>query len=259
MHCYNYKRIIFLTILILSALGSSTAKAQYGRTTYHNTIGWYGYFGTIQLNKKWGLHTEYQFRRSDLIANWQQGLLRLGINYQASPTLLLRVGYAMAETYPYGEVPINALGRGYTEHRFYEMAQLTQKEGKFDIIHRFMLEQRLIGRYSSPSQLHEDEFPLSHRMRYMLRLQMPFKGKSIQDKTWYAAAYDEIHIGFGKNVGANTFDQNRLGLLLGYRFSPQFRLEGGYLNQTLQFGRLINNRNIFQSNSGIIVNANFNF
>lgn len=70
-------------------------------------------------------------------------------------------------------MPINALGRGYTEHRFYEMAQLTQKEGKFYIIHRFMLEQRFIGRYSSPAKMHEDE----------------------------------IHIGFGKNVGANTFDQ----------------------------------------------------
>ena len=93
----------------------------------------------------------------------------------------------------------------------------------------------------------------------MIRLQAPLKGREIKDKTPYAALYNEIMIGFGKNVNANIFDQNRIGLLLGYRFSKTLRIEAGYLNQTLQFGRLINGRNIFQSNSGFIVNTNFNF
>jgi hypothetical protein len=93
----------------------------------------------------------------------------------------------------------------------------------------------------------------------MIRLQAPLKGREIKDKTPYAALYNEIMIGFGKNVAANIFDQNRIGLLLGYRFNKTLRIEAGYLNQTLQFGRLINSRNIFQSNSGLIVNTNFNF
>jgi hypothetical protein len=93
----------------------------------------------------------------------------------------------------------------------------------------------------------------------MIRLQAPLKGREIKDKTAYAAVYNEIMIGFGKNVAANIFDQNRIGLLLGYRFSKSLRIEAGYLNQTLQFGRLINGRNIFQSNSGLIVNTNFSF
>jgi len=239
--------------------GGSNPAAPNNRMTHYNTIGWYGFFGTFKLAGKWGLHAEYQFRRNNIITDWQQSLLRVGVNYQASPTLLLRAGYAWIETFPYGEFPINSLGRDYTEHRFFEIAQLSHKEGRFDIQHRFMLEQRFVGRYSSAAVTKEDEYPLLHRARYMLRLQAPFKGQEIKDKTAYAAVYDEIHIGFGKNVAANIFDQNRFALLVGYRFNKTLRIEAGFLNQTVQFGRLINGRNVFQSNSGLIVNTNFNF
>ena len=70
--------------------------------------------------------------------------------------------------------------------------------------------------------------------------------------------YEEIFIGFGKNVNENIFDQNRIGILLGYRFNPIVRIEAGYLNRILQLGREVNNRNVFQQNNGIILNANFN-
>ena len=75
---------------------------------------------------------------------------------------------------------------------------------------------------------------------------------------WLPIVYDEVLVGFGENVNANIFDQNRIGILLGYRFSKTLRIEGGYLNQTLQFGRLINSQNVFQYNNGLIINANFN-
>ncbi|MBP6410365.1 MAG: DUF2490 domain-containing protein [Pseudarcicella sp.] len=70
--------------------------------------------------------------------------------------------------------------------------------------------------------------------------------------------YEEIFIGFGENVNANIFDQNRVGALLGYRYNKNFRIEAGYINQTLQFGCLINCQNVFQNNNGLIINANFN-
>ena len=88
---------------------------------------------------------------------------------------------------------------------------------------------------------------------------MPLKGKEIKDKTPYIAIYDEVFIGFGKNVNANIFDQNRIGILFGYRFNKNVRIEGGYLNQTLQYGRQINGQNVFQNNNGVILNTNFNF
>jgi Protein of unknown function (DUF2490) len=247
-----------LLALFAFTLTTTNVFSQNNRLNTSETIGWYNYFGTFKLNEKFGLHTEYQFRRENIITSWQQSLLRVGVNYQLNPRVLFRAGYAFIETFPYGDIPINGLGRDFSEHRIFEMVQLSHKEGIVDLSHRFMLEQRFVGRYSSINETTEDQFPLLHRFRYMGRLQLPLKGKLIKDKTLYMAIYDEIFIGFGKNVNANIFDQNRIGILVGYRFNKNIRIEGGYLNQTIQFGRQLNGQNIFQNNHGIIINSNFN-
>lgn len=250
-------RVILVCLFALSHIGY--AAAQNNRLNTYENIGWYAYFGTFQFSKKLGLHTEYQWRRDNFITQWQQSLMRVGINYQLRPRVLLRIGYAWIETFPYGEIPINALGRDFTEHRAFQMIQLAHKEGIVDISHRFMLEQRFVGRYSTANIEKEDDFPLLHRMRYMVRLQAPLKGTEVKAKTPYLALYDEILIGFGSNVNANIFDQNRIGILLGYRINEAIRLEIGYLNQIVQFGRQINGQNVFQNNNGLIINTNFSF
>lgn len=250
------KRIAFITLLSLFAIASH---AQNTRISDRNTIGWIAYSGTFKLNEKWGLHTEVQFRRDKLITDPQQNLYRTGINYTLNNKLSLRAGYALAETFNYGSIPLNNLGKQFTEHRIYQMASLSDKAGIFEISHRFMLEQRWIGRYTSPSLTKEDDFIFLNRMRYMFRTNIPLKGRIIADKTPYLSVYDEILIGFGRNVNENVFDQNRLAVLIGYRFSPKVRLEGGFLNQTLQFSREINGSNVFQYNSGLILNSTFNF
>lgn len=253
----RFIKTYFTAIVLLISFQNSYG--QNNRLNTSNSIGWYNYFGSIKLSGKFGLHTEYQWRRNNIITNWQQSLLRVGVNYNLNPRVQFRVGYGWIETFPYGEYALNGLGRDFTEHRIFEMVQLTHKEGIVDLSHRFMLEQRFVGRYSSAAVSKEDEFPLLNRLRYMVRLQAPLEGKEIKDKTPYLALYDEVFIGFGKNVNTNIFDQNRIGILLGYRFNKNVRIEAGYLNQTLQFGRLINGQNVFQSNSGLIINSNFNF
>ena len=253
------KKYILLFFIVLRLLSYQTTMAQNTRISNNNNIGWYNYFGTFNFSKKLGLHTEYQWRRDQIVTERQQNLLRLGLNYQLNAKIQLRAGYANIETFPYGDIPINALGKDFTEHRLFQMATVNDKVSLFDLSHRFMLEQRWLGRYSNANLSKEDEFVFSNRLRYMFRIQMPLKGKTIENKTPYVALYDEIIIGFGKNVNENVFDQNRVGVLLGYKFSPNVRLEGGYLNQTLQLGREVDNRNVFQYNNGIIINTIFNF
>ena len=252
------KKIAFYIIALLSLI-SSSINAQNTRLNNSNTIGWYNYFGTLKVSQKFGIHTEYQFRRTEIITAWQQSLLRVGVNYQLNPKIQFRLGYAWIETFPYGEIPINGMGKDFTEHRLFQIATITDKVSIVDLSHRFMLEQRWVGRYSNDNLTIEDEFPLLNRVRYMLRMQMPLKGKEINDKTVYLAIYDEVFVGFGENINENIFDQNRFGILLGYKFSPSIRIEVGYLNQTLQLGREVDNRNVFQDNDGLIINANFNF
>lgn len=245
--------------LVLMNVLINNSYAQNTRINERNDIGWYNYFGTFKLNDKYSIHTEYQLRRTDFVSDKQQGLLRLGLNYQLNQKTQLRLGYAWIETFPYGETPINGMGKDFTEHRAFQMITINDKISKIDISHRFMLEQRWVGRYSNSVLTTEDSFPLLNRLRYMIRLQIPLKGDKIGDQTPYIATYDEIFVGFGKNVNENIFDQNRLGLVLGYRFNNSLRIEAGYLNQILQLGRELNNRNVFQNNNGLIINANFNF
>ncbi|HQT22250.1 MAG: long-chain fatty acid transporter [Sphingobacteriales bacterium 17-39-43] len=250
------KKLIFASLLSLFTIASF---AQNTRITDPNTIGWLAYTGTIRLNQKWGLHTEVQLRRDRLASDPQQNLFRAGVNYTLNNKVGFRVGYALAETYNYGDIPLNNLGKQFTEHRIYQMATLNDKSGIFEFSHRFMLEQRWIGRYTNASLTKEDDFVYWNRMRYMFRTNIPLKGRTISDKTPYLAVYDEILIGFGKNVNENIFDQNRLAILLGYRFSPKARIEVGYLNQIAQLSREVNGRNVFQDNKGVLLSTILNF
>ena len=249
------KTICLLLIFCFSWL---FAHSQNTRITDKNAIGWYAYTGTFNLNKKWSIHTEYQWRRDNIITDWQQSLLRTGINYKVNQKFSLRAGYAWIETYNYGNIPINSFGKQFTEHRIYQMATINDKMGTVELSHRFMLEQRWIGRYTNASLPNEDEHFFVNRLRYMYRMQIPLKGKTLADKTLYAAIYDEIFVGFGKNVNENVFDQNRLGLLLGYRFSSKVRIEGGFLNQIVQLPREVGGRNVFQYNTGMILSTIIN-
>lgn len=240
-----------IAFLLLCSFGFIQAQ---NRITDKNNIGWIAYTGTFKVSEKFGVHTEYQWRRDDYVKNWQQGLLRVGLNYNFLPNAQLRIGYAWAETYPYGDFPINGFGKDFTEHRAYEMVTLNSQLSKLGITHRFMLEQRWVGRYSAPELTSEDDYVYSNRLRYMLRLQLP-----LQKDGLYVAVYDELFCGFGANIGENIFDQNRFGALIGYPVSPNFRIEGGYLNQIVQLGREIDGKNVFQKNNGFIVSGIFNF
>jgi len=232
--------------------------AQQKRLKDNNNIGWYNIFTTTQLNSKWSVHAEFQFRRVGLITNGQQNLIRTGINFQPDKSILFRLGYANIETFPYGDYPINAMGNQFTEHRIFEMISLQNKFHSADFTHRFMLEQRFSGKYSNAALTKEDQYLFLNRLRYMFRANIPIGNLKSQRKMPYVGFYDELFVGFGKNVGENIFDQNRIGVLLGYKINDALKLEFGYLNQIVQLSREIDNKNVFQYNNGLMANVFIN-
>ena len=248
-----------ISLLLLFVSLSLVSYSQNTRIKDNNSIGWYAFNASLKLDDKWSLAGEFQWRRDNLISDPQQNLYRVGINRLVHPGVNIRIGYALAETFNYGDIPLNNLGKQFTEHRAYQMLLLNNKFGIAESNHRFILEQRWVGRYSNASLAKEDDYVYTNRLRYMYRAQIPLKGREIADKTPYAAIYDEVFIGFGKNVNENVFDQNRLGLLLGYRFSPKIRVEGGFLSQIVQLGREVDGRNVFQYNNGLILSTILSF
>lgn len=252
-HLFVTIAIQWFVFLLTIALGS---EAQSGRINDRNTSGWYNLFGNIRLGSNWSVHAEFQYRRSGLMAHSQQNLIRTGIQYQLNPRLMVRVGYANVETFVYGDIPINALSKPFSEHRTFQMAQLTDQFGEWALTNRWMLEQRWIGKYSSAALDKEDSYTYVNRFRYQCRLQRSLTKHSSKNRI-FAAAFDELFIGFGNQVSNNIFDQNRVGVLLGYEMRDRFRIEGGYLNQILLFGREINGSNVIQRNNGLMLNLLF--
>ena len=260
-NCKTYKNKklklrLFITAIVIFFVATLYAQ---NRIQDKNTIGWAGLFTTTKFNHKWSWHAEFQFRRVDLYSNPQQNLFRTGITYQPDSKLMFRVGYARVQTFPYGIYPLNVMGKTYTENRFFEMLAINDNIKNLNVNHRFILEQRFVGRYSSSELVKQNEKVYSNRIRYMFRIDCPLKKNNPTNNAPYIAAFNEVFIGFGKNVGENVFDQNRLGILFGYKFNNLIKIEMGYLNQIVQLGREVDNKNVFQYNQGLQLNTFLNF
>lgn len=244
----SMKKILLTTLLFYAA----ESFAQNDRVSDYNNTNWFQLFGTFNLDKNWSLHGEYQWRRTDGLKNWQQSLLRIGVNRKLNDNVTVHLGYAWIETFPYGDVPIASAGT-FPEHRIYEQISFKQPIKKWTFTHRFRIEQRWLGRVKPATDREIEAWVFLHRFRYQFKTQYNLSGK------FYLAAADEIFIGAGKNVGVNIFDQNRIFLLTGYKISKNVTLEAGYFNQTLQQGRRINNSTIMQHNNGAVISSFLQF
>ena len=244
------KHLLLLCISIICISISSIAQ---NRISDHNTIGWYAINIDPAITKKLSAHIEYQWRRIDIIKYWQQSLLRLGFTYKINPQVSVQAGYGYIKTFPYSEHFVASVRKPFPEHRIYEQVVVTGNVGRVKLTNRLRLEQRFNGVYSSEED-EDPDFTYLNRIRFMPRIDVPLDKMN----KVYAALFDEIFIGFGKNVGQNVFDQNRIAVLVGYNFSKAFRLEGGFLNQTVQLGRQVEGKNVFQYNNGILITGYIN-
>lgn len=250
----KYKHLSYLILTCVVLFTGTNARAQ--RISDVNTIGWCNSLNTIHVSPKVSVWLEYQWRRDNLITNWQQSLARTGIQYHFKNGVSALLGYGYIITFPYGDFPAGQYH--IPEHRIFEQLVWNDAIGRVGLNHRFRLEQRFVGKVNQAAAEYDvTDWTYLNRFRYQLRTAVPLNRKTMQDKTWFAVAYDELFIGFGKNVNQNVFDQNRIGLLLGYQFNSAIRAEGGYLNQTVQQGGLVGGKEVYQYNHGLIMNFYF--
>jgi hypothetical protein len=243
--------------IIIFGVLSFTGQAQNDRVNDFNNINWVQSFNTVSLNKRWSFHLEYQWRRENGLKYWQQSLLRIGTNYKLNENITVHAGYGWVETFPYGDFPIASAGT-FPEHRLFEQLTFRQPINKWTFSHRFRIEQRWLGKVKTgtASNREIEDWVFLHRFRYQFKAQYPFW--KMDNKQLSAAIADEIFIGAGKNLGVNIFDQNRIFAILGFRMNKNISLELGYLNQTLQQGRRINNKSIIQRNNGVVLTSVLN-
>lgn len=214
------KKILLFFILMLTVV----TKAQ--ETGEDNFGAWYMYFGTNKISDKLSIHTEAQFRFYETTGNFNQMLLRTGLNYHINENAIATLGYGYIDTDPtfeditWQDASFN--GNEILEHRIYEQLILKDKLWEILFEHRYRLEQRFIDN----TALGNDGKDTQHRARYRLQATLPLTD------TFFLNFYDEIFI----NLQDNAFGQNRLYAALGIHITNNSSIQLGYLKNHFSSG-----------------------
>ncbi|WP_293294870.1 DUF2490 domain-containing protein [Allomuricauda sp.] len=178
------------------------------------TGSWFMYFGTNKVSERLSIHSEAQFRFYETTSNFNQMLLRTGLNYHIDPNAIATAGYAFIDTdnsFFEFEGEINS-----KEHRTFEQFILKNKVWEFLFEHRYRLEQRFLdfGDYTETQ----------HRARYRIQMTLPLTN------TFFLNFYDELFI----NLKDDLFGQNRLYGALGVNVTENSSIQIGYLRNQFQ-------------------------
>lgn len=144
-------------------ISASWANAEVPAPRDSNALGWYAYIGQHRFASDWDLHLEGQRRRSDVIAGWQQLLLRPAILYNVNRRWSVGAGYAYSRTYSYGAFPDPF---ATPEHRAFEQASTEHVAGEWTIGHRLRSEQRFQGLLPDPPTPRVERWRYQNRARY---------------------------------------------------------------------------------------------
>ncbi|WP_108244578.1 DUF2490 domain-containing protein [Muricauda brasiliensis] len=181
---------------------------------------WYMYFGSNKISERFSIHTEAQFRFYETASNFNQMLLRTGLNYHIDSNAIATGGYAFIDTdnnfYEF-EGEVNS-----KEHRIFEQFILKNKVWEFLFEHRYRLEQRFLD--------FGETTDTQHRARYRIQMTLPLTN------TFFLNFYDELFI----NLQDDLFGQNRLYGAVGVNVTENTSVQLGYLRN--QFANAVYDR-----------------
>lgn len=198
-------KIIFLLLglFLISTIGTSQDNGD-------DKLGsWHMYFGTNQISEKLSMHTEAQLRYFENGKNFNQLLLRTGLNYHMNPNAIATLGYGHITTDGTFEEFDNEINT--VEHRIFEQFILKNTVSKFKFEHRYRLEQRFIKVV--------DAKDTQHRARYRLQVTIPLSA------VFFLNFYDEIFL----NLQDSVYGQNRLYGAIGANVFKNASVQIGYL------------------------------
>jgi len=208
---------VFTLLVLLATINQ--INAQSGNTGEDDFGSWFMYFGTNKIADKWSIHTEAQFRYYEMASNFNQLLLRTGVNYHINSDAIATLGYGFIETDPtfteLDEFGVNTLveNNSISEHRIFEQFILKNKVWEFNFEHRYRLEQRFVQNNFT------GESNTLHRARYRIQMTLPLTD------IFFLNFYDEIFI----NLQDSAFGQNRAYAALGVNVTEDLSMQFGYL------------------------------
>jgi hypothetical protein len=197
-----------IALLLITLVTIQTTKAQENGQDEFGS--WMMFFGNARLSENISISPEVQYRTYEFGSNFNQLLLRTGVNWHINKSTTASIGYGYISTDGTFSEPTGE--QNTLEHRLY--GQFTSKNtlGKFKATHRYRFEQRFIDSPISGNDI-------QYRVRYLLRVSYPIY------KNWFVSAYDEVFI----NLKEPVFSQNRLYAAVGYHLNSNITTQVGYL------------------------------
>lgn len=219
------KKYYFLFFLLLNV---SILIAQ----TKQKITSWAALTTSYKINDNFSVQLNTQIRGTDRLNGTPLYLIRPMLNYKMDN---VTVGYAFTENYK----TVSEISGWLPEHRAWEQYVLSQKisflNRKTALAHRFRLEERFIATgIVDGDRLKKDSYEFALRFRYHIRTMVPFVQKDKFTSGAYVALQNELFMNAMKSekvTNGKIVDQNRAYVALGWRFSPRFDLEAGYMNQ----------------------------
>jgi len=187
---------------------------------------WYMLFwNTTFGDGPWGLQGDVQYRDWSILGDREQLLIRAGGTWTPDGIpLTLTLGGASITTGEFGDGDATV-----SESRLYQEALLSQRLGEVRLRHRYRSEQRWV-----------EGQDFRTRYRYALFVDVPLNGRGTGPGALYIALYDEVFINGELEIGegreVERFDRNRVYSGLGYGLNADFRIQGGYMLQTVVGG-----------------------
>ncbi|MBN8731562.1 MAG: DUF2490 domain-containing protein [Acidobacteria bacterium] len=229
-----FRRVSLPAALLLACL---PALGQNFSQPFDKQIQWFAYSGDHAVAGKWGLHFDGGWRQVSH-ADWNQWLVRPGVNYQWSRRVQLSAAYSYFNTHPAG---LAWDEQSVPEHRLQEQILIQTPVRKIALRHRVRVDQRFLG--SGFAENSQRTWNLQHRLRYMIRTELPLRKGASERPVVYAGVHNEILFRLGYTGGSN-FDQNRLYGGIGARPHKEASIEAGVFHQRFQpmaGGRMENN------------------
>ena len=218
---------LFVTIVLTIATSPLLAQTE----IYGDNDVWFLGLNSITLSEKWSLFNEIHLRRHQWLNQKEQFLLRPAVNYAFNDAVVATVGYTYIRTYPYGEYPLPI---SVPENNVWEQITLSHKiTEQVSIAHRYRIEHRFIGdiQQNSNGASEIDGTRFTQRFRYRLTANFPIVRNEDDLARVYGHVFDELWVNLRDELHVMNFDRNWLYLGIGYRFSPEARIEAAFLDQ----------------------------
>lgn len=232
-----------MTRVLFSLLILSIPCITLAQSSFH---GWLAVNNMFKVNSKFSLHLDLQARTTNDFEHLNTFIFRPAVNWHFRKNMIATAGYGfISHRRTVGDVS------GYSpEHRIWEQLIINHNLEFVAMQHRFRLEQRFIGNFRlQGNEIKNEGNRYANRIRYFNRSVIPFNGSKPFKRGIFGVVQDEVFLNIGNNSAVNgkSFDQNRLYLALGYRFSPKFDIDAGYMNQYVAgANKTFNNGHILQ-------------